>query len=119
MRCDLAQQIPHNLIEIGSIAEWGKKDLNAVDAVEQILSKSPVSDRLLQIAVCVRHELDIDFLLLDRPNRPYRPAIAQREAMDILREGRGTQWDAEVVDAMIAMLDAPRTTSTKREAARG
>ena len=52
-------------------------------------------------------------------NRPYRPAIAQREAMDILREGRGTQWDAEVVDAMIAMLDAPRTTSTKREAARG
>lgn len=52
-------------------------------------------------------------------NRPYRPAIAQREAMDILREGRGTQWDAEVVDAMIAMLDAPRTTAAKREAARG
>lgn len=52
-------------------------------------------------------------------NRPYRPAIAQREAMDILREGRGTQWDAEVVDAMIAMLDAPRTTAGRREAARG
>ena len=52
-------------------------------------------------------------------NRPYRPAIAQREAMEILREGRGTQWDAEVVDAMIAMLDAPRTAIGKREAARG
>ncbi len=52
-------------------------------------------------------------------NRPYRPAIAQREAMDILREGRGTQWDAEVVDAMIAMLDAPRTAAGRREAARG
>ncbi len=52
-------------------------------------------------------------------NRPYRPAIAQREAMGILREGRGTQWDAEVVDAMIAMLDAPRTAAGKREAARG
>ncbi len=53
-------------------------------------------------------------------NRPYRPAIAQRDAMEILREGRGTQWDAEVVDAMIAMLDAPRTTATgRREAARG
>ena len=51
-------------------------------------------------------------------NRPYRPAIAQREAMEILREGRGTQWDPEVVDAMIAMLDAPRTAG-RREVARG
>jgi putative nucleotidyltransferase with HDIG domain len=51
-------------------------------------------------------------------NRPYRPAIAQREAMEILREGRGTQWDAQVVDAMIAMLDAPRTVG-RREVARG
>jgi putative nucleotidyltransferase with HDIG domain len=49
--------------------------------------------------------------------RPYRPAIGQREAMVILREGRGTQWDANIVDAMIAMLEAPRT-SAKREAAR-
>jgi putative nucleotidyltransferase with HDIG domain len=52
-------------------------------------------------------------------NRPYRPAIAQREAMEILREGRGTQWDAEVVDAMIAMLDAPRNATIRREEARG
>jgi putative nucleotidyltransferase with HDIG domain len=51
-------------------------------------------------------------------DRPYRPAIGQREAMEILREGRGTQWDAEVVDAMIAMLDAPRTAASRREAAR-
>ncbi len=42
-------------------------------------------------------------------DRPYRAAIAQREAIEILREGRGTQWDAEVVDAMITMLTAPRT----------
>ncbi len=52
-------------------------------------------------------------------NRPYRPAIAQREAMEILREGRGTQWDAEVVDAMIAMLDAPRTAAGGRKEALG
>jgi putative nucleotidyltransferase with HDIG domain len=49
--------------------------------------------------------------------RPYRPAIGQREAMAILREGRGTQWDANVVDVMIAMLEAPRISGT-REAAR-
>ena len=52
-------------------------------------------------------------------DRPYRPAIAQREAIEILREGRGTQWDAEVVDAMIAMLEAPRTAAARGEAARG
>ena len=40
--------------------------------------------------------------------RPYRPAIGQREAMEILRAGRGTQWDGAIVDAMIAMLQAPR-----------
>jgi putative nucleotidyltransferase with HDIG domain len=51
-------------------------------------------------------------------DRPYRPAIPQREAMAILREGRGTQWDAAVVDAMIKMLEAPRT-NRGRQAARG
>jgi putative nucleotidyltransferase with HDIG domain len=51
-------------------------------------------------------------------DRPYRPAIAQRDAMAILREGRGTQWDAAVVDAMLKMLEAPRTAK-KRNAARG
>jgi putative nucleotidyltransferase with HDIG domain len=49
-------------------------------------------------------------------NRPYRPALPQREAMAILEEGRGTQWDADVVDAMIATLRAPRVTQ-RREAA--
>ncbi len=44
-------------------------------------------------------------------DRPYRAAIAQREAIEILREGRGTQWDADVVDAMIQMLTAPRTAT--------
>jgi putative nucleotidyltransferase with HDIG domain len=51
-------------------------------------------------------------------NRPYRAAIAQREAMEILRAGRGTQWDPEVVDAMMTVLEAPRNAG-RREAARG
>ncbi len=51
-------------------------------------------------------------------DRPYRPAIAQREAMEILRAGRGTQWDPEVVDAMLTVLEAPRNAG-RREAARG
>ena len=51
-------------------------------------------------------------------DRPYRPAIGQREAMEILREGRGTQWDTKIVDAMIAMLHAPRKHG-RREVAHG
>jgi putative nucleotidyltransferase with HDIG domain len=50
--------------------------------------------------------------------RPYRAALAQREAMEILRDGRGTQWDPEVVDAMITVLEAPRNAG-RREAAHG
>jgi HD-GYP domain-containing protein (c-di-GMP phosphodiesterase class II) len=47
-------------------------------------------------------------------DRPHRPAIAQRDAMAILRDGRGTQWDATVVDAMLLLLDAPRTAAGRR-----
>ena len=36
--------------------------------------------------------------------RPYRDPIAPRAALEILAEGRGTQWDPEIVDAMIAMV---------------
>jgi HD-GYP domain-containing protein (c-di-GMP phosphodiesterase class II) len=47
-------------------------------------------------------------------DRPHRLAIAQRDAMTILRDGRGTQWDATIVDAMLALLDAPRTATGRR-----
>jgi putative nucleotidyltransferase with HDIG domain len=36
--------------------------------------------------------------------RPYRKPIAPREALLILEEGSGSQWDRDVVDAMLAML---------------
>jgi putative nucleotidyltransferase with HDIG domain len=36
--------------------------------------------------------------------RPYREPISPRAALEILAEGRGTQWDPEIVDAMIAMV---------------
>ncbi len=36
--------------------------------------------------------------------RPYRRPIAPRQALQILEEGRGSQWDPEVVDAMIGMF---------------
>jgi HD-GYP domain-containing protein (c-di-GMP phosphodiesterase class II) len=44
-------------------------------------------------------------------DRPRQPAIAQRHAMTVLRDGRGARWDAAVVDAMLNVLDAPRTTA--------
>ncbi|MFN2450432.1 MAG: HD-GYP domain-containing protein [Candidatus Baltobacteraceae bacterium] len=41
-------------------------------------------------------------------DRPYRRAIAPRRALEILRNGSGTQWDPVVVDAMLTMLGADR-----------
>jgi HD-GYP domain-containing protein (c-di-GMP phosphodiesterase class II) len=37
-------------------------------------------------------------------NRPYRGAMSASQACAILREGRGRQWDPEIVDALIAIL---------------
>ena len=47
-------------------------------------------------------------------DRPQRPAIAQRDAMTILRDGRSTQWDATIVEAMLTLLNAPRTAAHSR-----
>ncbi|MEO6912432.1 MAG: HD-GYP domain-containing protein [Candidatus Baltobacteraceae bacterium] len=40
--------------------------------------------------------------------RPYRKAIPARQALEILKDGRGTQWDPEVVDAMLDLFETNR-----------
>jgi putative nucleotidyltransferase with HDIG domain len=37
-------------------------------------------------------------------DRPYRAAIFPRQAMQILEEGKGSQWDPAVVDAMLGLF---------------
>lgn len=37
-------------------------------------------------------------------DRPYRPARGARVAAEILRQGRGTQWDPETVDALLRVI---------------
>jgi putative two-component system response regulator len=37
--------------------------------------------------------------------RPYKPAYSNEEALAILREGRGTQFDPQVVDVFCENLD--------------
>jgi putative nucleotidyltransferase with HDIG domain len=41
--------------------------------------------------------------------RPYREPISPRQALSILADGRGTQWDSDVVEAMMGMFSR-RTT---------
>lgn len=48
--------------------------------------------------------------------RPYRAPIPQREALEILRDGTGTQWDPRVVNAMLAVLKQPRARETQAAA---
>lgn len=43
-------------------------------------------------------------------DRPYRRALTYGEAISILVDGRGRQWDAEVVDVMIALAAHDRTS---------
>lgn len=33
--------------------------------------------------------------------RPYRPPMTSEEAMETLKQGAGTQWDPEVVEAFL------------------
>jgi HD-GYP domain-containing protein (c-di-GMP phosphodiesterase class II) len=37
-------------------------------------------------------------------NRIYKAAAEKEQAMEILRSGRGTQWDAQAVDACLSYL---------------
>jgi putative nucleotidyltransferase with HDIG domain len=48
--------------------------------------------------------------------RPYRQPISPRQALQILQDGRGTQWDPDVVDAMLNMFSR-RTTIVSHESA--
>lgn len=49
-------------------------------------------------------------------NRPYRAALEQDVALGELMRGRGTQWEAEVVDAFAATLPGAIATEPERHA---
>lgn len=50
-------------------------------------------------------------------HRPYRPALGIDAARAELQRGRGTQYDAAVVDAAFAVLSTPRKAQQKRPGA--
>jgi HD-GYP domain-containing protein (c-di-GMP phosphodiesterase class II) len=43
--------------------------------------------------------------------RPYRPAFAEAEAVDELRARAGTQFDPQVVDALLDLLGFDAATT--------
>jgi diguanylate cyclase (GGDEF)-like protein len=42
-------------------------------------------------------------------DRPYRKAYSEKEALDIIREGSGTQFDPEIVDVFMQIKDSEKT----------
>ncbi len=44
-------------------------------------------------------------------DRPYRRALNYGEAIAALGDGRGTQWDASIVEVMIALAAEERNSS--------
>jgi putative nucleotidyltransferase with HDIG domain len=45
-------------------------------------------------------------------DRPYRAAINPREALKILQEGKGIQWDPAVIDAMHSLFERKSSSAT-------
>jgi len=62
--------------------------------------KIPLSARLMAVA-------DVYDALISR--RVYKAALPHERAVEIIREGRGTHFDPDVVDAFLAIQDACRT----------
>ncbi|MBX3097273.1 MAG: response regulator [Fimbriimonadaceae bacterium] len=50
-------------------------------------------------------------------NRPYRSAQGAKEAIEVLRDGRGVQWDPEIVDAALSILGQSSSSLFNRLAA--
>lgn len=48
-------------------------------------------------------------------DRPYRPAMTAGEALRVLRDGRGTQWEAAIVDAMVSAVAAERVRAADEQ----
>lgn len=48
-------------------------------------------------------------------DRPYRAALGQDEAIRRLRQGSGTQWDAELIDRFIEIIESGQLSLPSRE----
>ncbi|HUP27588.1 MAG TPA: HD domain-containing phosphohydrolase, partial [Chloroflexia bacterium] len=47
-------------------------------------------------------------------DRPYRKAMTQEKASSILRDGRGKQWDAQIVDAFLETIEEKAHVASPR-----
>ena len=64
----------------------------------------PVSGRLMAIA-------DVYDALISK--RVYKPALPHDEAMEIIRQGRGSHFDSDVVDAFLALEEQIKSIAKK------
>jgi putative nucleotidyltransferase with HDIG domain len=58
--------------------------------------KTPLGARILAVA---------DAFEAMTSHRPYRPALSPAKAIAVLQKGMGKQWDAEVVEALLRILE--------------
>src|SRR5690606_35488051 len=55
----------------------------------------PLEARILEIADCFEAMTS---------DRPYRPAMETEQALQMLIRGRGTHWDAQMVDVFVDLM---------------
>jgi HD-GYP domain-containing protein (c-di-GMP phosphodiesterase class II) len=65
----------------------------------------PVFARIIAIA---------DAFVAITSDRPYRQRRSKQEAMEILRQGAGKQWDAELVQRFLSLLEAAGADAASR-----
>ncbi len=135
-------------VPAGILAKSGRLDADEFRQVmehpvlgERLLQPLPQADRLLpavrhhhervdgtgypdglagdQIPLFARIIAIADAFTALNADRPYRRRLPRDQAIKTLREGAGTQWDPDLVDRFLQMLDEVRVTSAPSQAQAG
>jgi len=91
-------KILSNAVEYHQIAEWVLAHHEQIDGKgypSQIMgSEIPLASKIIAVADA--------YVAMTSP-RPYRAALSIDEAKDLLKQGAGSKWDANIVEALLAL----------------
>jgi len=96
----VAERILRPITELGEIVDGIKHEHESWDG-----SGYPSGLRGDEIPLSSRIIAVVDAFHAMTSDRPYRRAMSVAEALDILRQGAGKQWDARIVDAWLEIVD--------------
>lgn len=120
---------PSELSQVMQHAEAGERLLRPIPEADRVLpavrhhhekvdgSGYPDGLRGDQIPLLARIVALADAFVALTSDRPYRRRLSREAAIEILRQGKGRQWDAALVDRFVQVLNEVATISTGLESA--